>query len=353
MVKKLENKKKIQFILLLFFFGICLGNLVSADDSCSLDISLINQDPYPSIPNEYVDIVLQVSGVQNVNCEGAWIELLPSYPFSLDGDTSLRILEGSTWTFNYKNEWMINYRLRVDKDALDGNYNLEIRYAPGNSNLESYFYKEINITVQDSRTNFDAVIQESTNSEVSIAIANTGKYTANSVVVRIPEQNGFKVTGTDGQMVGNLDSGDYTIVGFSLIANTQKNFQNQTTKLKFDIYYTDALGERRIVNIELPLQMTSNMTAEGIIPGNFPNKMGNNSSSWSNWYLLAIILIIFGGIFLIHKKYSMQIKKIYNKSKQRIKEFLSKKEKKDHSKEIIPTWVKNSKEKEKNKTIRK
>ena len=90
----------------------------------------------------------------------------------------------------------------------------------------------MDIDVADAQTNFDLVVQDSTSSEVSLAIANVGKNTANSMIVRIPEQNGFRVTGTNGQMVGNLDSGDYTIASFSLAA-IGRNSENLTVQIDY------------------------------------------------------------------------------------------------------------------------
>ena len=193
MKQEFKNKKKVKFLIIFLLFSflvIPMANFVSADTSnaCNLEVSLINQDPYPAIPNAYVKVVFQISGVSNPNCEGARFELIPNYPFSLDENNSLRVLEGNTWISDYKNEWMIPYQIKIDKDALDGNNSIDVRYNNGKSNPDSYYIKKFNIEIKDSRTTFDAVIQEISGNDVSIAIANTGKYAANSVVVRIPEQ---------------------------------------------------------------------------------------------------------------------------------------------------------------------
>jgi hypothetical protein len=354
MKQEFESKKGYKFLIGIFLLAsliIFTSNFVSADiyNACNLEVSLINQDPYPTAPNSYVNIVFQVSGVQNQECDGARFELIPAYPFSLDENNSLKILQGATYVSENKNEWMIPYKLRVDKDALDGNNSIEVRYNYGKSNPDSYYIKKFNIEIKDSRTAFDAVIQETSGNDVSIAIANTGKYTANSVVVRIPEQEFFMVSGTDGQMVGNLESGDYTIVGFSISPKMHTNFQNVSkgnfrndtsgfqTKLNFDIYYTDNLGERRIVNMELPLNLAGNFSLQG---GNFVGirrneNTQNNSSFWSKWYVWMIVLIV-----------ALLGYGFYNKYQRRIKALIS--HKKDSS-EKIPDWVRNAKEKEKKK----
>jgi hypothetical protein len=334
-----ENKMKGAkiSILLLGVFFLLMGFANAADTNiCNLNISMINQDPYPAIPGDYVKVVFQVGGVQNPNCKGVEFELIPSYPFSLDNNNGLITLEGSTWTPDYNTNWMIPYTIRVDKDAIDGDSEIKVRYSTGSSELD--IQKTFYITIEDARTNFDAVIQESSTSDVSIAIANSGKYTANSVVVRIPEQDTFKVTGTDGQMVGNLDSGDYTIVSFSVSAKrafgapgenrTSQNTQASSSKLKFDIYYTDGLGERRIVNMQLPLNMNTNSTFSS---ANFAGRNArNNGFKWTIWYtgaIIALTLIILGIVIIKLKKRNHH----------------------KNNKHDDPDWIKKSKEKEKNK----
>jgi hypothetical protein len=341
----MKNKNILLSIIisLVFLIGIVSGETVN---QCILNVTLVNQDPNPATPNGYVDVLFQVSGVENSNCNGAKFELVPSYPFSLDNNDTLKILGGGTWVSNSNKVWNIPFSLRVDKDALDGNSEIEVLYSAGNQNLD--ITKKFSILIKDSRTNFDAVIQEVSGSDVSIAIANTGKYTANSVVVRIPDQEAYRATTTNGQMVGNLASGDYTIVSFSLTKvmgqrltqnNTNQSYfrVNNTTlqqPLKFDVYYTDSLGERRTVNMELPLNMNTNYTAGG---GNFQGRMQTTSSSssiWLKWYFWVIVLLVLIVLYV---------------EKEKIKGVFHKKKHSNDNSNLIPDWIKNTIEKEKKK----
>ena len=135
---------------------------------------------------------------------------------------------------------------------------------------------------------------------MTIAIANTGKNTANSAVVRIPEQTDFRVTGSDGQMVGNLESGDYTITSFSVSAMPNNNKESQT--LLFDIYYTDNIGERRIVNMELPLNAATAFAASNGTAAFSQRRPGAQQSSNAVYYYIIIAIVIVGIIYFIYKK---------------------------------------------------
>jgi len=199
--------------LLLFFNA---GSVLAIDSGCSPIIKLVSQDPSPGVPNEYIKIVFEITNLGS--CNGYSVKLNPQYPFSLDPNaTTIQTIGTNPYAPGFRNVWTIPYKVRVDPAAFDGDYPLKLQYHEKSSeNFDSYAEISFNVSIKDSRTSFDAVIQDTSSGEVSIAIANTGKYAANSVVVRIPEQNNFRVTGTDGQMVGNLASGDYTVVGFAV-----------------------------------------------------------------------------------------------------------------------------------------
>ena len=298
-----KGMNKILTFIVLAMFAFSMAVVSADDDPCALSVSLINQDPYPAVPGSYVKLVFQVSGIDDSSCTGAKVNIEPNYPFSFDdGENSVFVLDGATTYINdYETAWMIPVKLRVDEDAFDGNASVTVSYGE----TFTVVSQDFDVEIEDARTTFDAVIQDSTDEEVSIAIANTGKYTANSVVVRIPEQDGFTATSTDGQMVGNLDSGDYTIVTFE-IAQTR----SEDTGLDFDVYYTDSLGERRVVAMELsmgggssmgvaamsfedgeiPEDMAERMAARGMGPG----QVQSNSSEWIKWTI--VVLVGVGGL---------------------------------------------------------
>lgn len=321
--------------------GAGLGATTSVADNyyvnCALNVSLVNQDPYPAQPNSYVNIVFQVSWLQNYVCNGSRFELVQSYPFSLDGNDWVRILPDDTYIQDYKKDWMVPYRLRIDKDALDGDAEVEVHYSPGIWDNSTPAIKKFNITIRDARTIFDAVLQDVSGSEVSIAIANAGKYAANAVVVRVPQQDDFLVTGTDGQMVGNLAAGDYTVVSFSIApkaAGFSRNasignasFRQGPRDLKLEIYYTDNIGIRRVVNISLPYAAAStngNFSARlrnSSAAGSFATRSGNNSSA----VCIIVAMAAIAAVSVVYFKF-----------------FRRPKEKPQHKKDEVPDWIRKS-----------
>ena len=65
-------------------------------------------------------------------------------------------------------------------------------------------------------TDFDVAFSGSANGQTSFSVSNIGSVGASSVTVNIPKQLGWRVSGSDSAIIGNLDKGDYTIASFNL-----------------------------------------------------------------------------------------------------------------------------------------
>ena len=109
--------------------------------------------------------------------------------------------------------------------------------------------------VINSVTDFDVVMQDSTETTTTLAVANTGKNTAYSTIVKIPKQEGFMVSGSSAATIGNLDAGDYTLATFQLVSKT--NATIGVKDLTVEVSYTDDFGERKTVKKEVDLGSTA------------------------------------------------------------------------------------------------
>lgn len=341
----------------IFLFIISLSYLASAQTTIELNstsnivqLTSLEFNPYPVVPGEYFDFYVAVQYIGNSGASGISFQLDPQFPFSLDpSDNGVR----NFGTINSPS-LVLHYKVRVDPDAVAGTNTINLDYNVGTIEYTQSF----NIDVENPKTNFDAVIQSVSGNSVSIAIANTGENVANAVIVKIPDQNDFMAVGTNGQMVGNLNSGDYTVVSFTLSPkrntttisqqplNSQpsanfQDYQSSPKTLNFEIDYTDTVGERRIMNMSLPLSIASNYSASA--NGSFRGRTSQNQSLFVQWYFWVIIaaLIITG--FIIYKRNS--------KLKNFVHNIFSKKSKKKNDNKKgsaeIPDWIKNVKEKEK------
>jgi len=363
--------KKIFLVSILLAFA--LISLVSADTSSVVNyttnsnqgivVTQLKYSSYPANPGEYIDLWVQAQVVGTVTPSNATFMLNAQYPFSLDAsDSGVRSFGqlGSTSV-------VMHFKVRVDQNAVMGDNQLELDYSPSGGSTNAWSIKMLDIQIANVQTSFDMVLQDSTSSEVSLAIANTGQNTANSMIVKIPEQKGFSITGTNGQMIGNLDSGDYTLVTFEITKD-----ETGTRNLTVEIDYTDSIGVRRqtFENVTfLSSSLTSgyafmNGTAEtavrggnvtagtnfspGQLPGGTYSRSGN-TTSWVVYVVIiagAIILLIIGSI--IYRKNSKKIKEHFRKKRYQ-KDFQTKEktEINNSKSQQLPDWIKKVKESEK------
>lgn len=307
--------------------AILLSAGFASADGCNPTINLVNQDPTPAIPNSYVKVQFEVSNL--LGCNGFAVKLDPQYPFSLDsGVDPVQTIVSSPYAQNYKPTWTVPYTIRVANDALEGDYNLGLLYHDSASKDFSTVSveNEFNITVTDVQTDFQTVLQGFSGTQASIGIVNTGKNTANSLVVSIPSQNNFIPIGTSEQIVGNLVAGDYSIVSFSVAPRVLRNstrtstgtnfgagqqFGEQNLSIKID--YTDSIGERRTVIKEV--QIASTLLSQGNIT-NRAFGTGSRTAATSGTspiiYLIIVVLILALGA-LVYKKHGKEIEKFYEK----------------------------------------
>jgi hypothetical protein len=223
---------------------------------------------------------------------------------------------------------VVSYTVVADVNAAAGLYRLDLTLEFDNESGGSRALTTTTGIVIGGGTNFDVTVSESTTSQVSLYVANTGNNPAYSVTVRIPEQDKFVVQGSTSSIVGNLDKGDYTIVSFQ-VTSTSASFAvpgaaqgnqtgqgasnelqrqrptsprnvSQSNSLLVAIDYTDATGLRQTVNKTVPVKLqtaSSTGTTTGAEAGYYARRQ--QQSIWNNPTVigaLALIVLILAGV---------------------------------------------------------
>jgi hypothetical protein len=311
------------FSFVLYTLGVLSVTVLATP--CYLDIHLVNQDPYPAVPGSYVEVLFEVDGIENPNCKDISFKLNLDYPFSLNpGSSSMYTISGGEYSLRGSNLWKIPYKLLVDEHAVDSEYDIIVMHNNGQG-VTPTIKEEFNVSVEDIRTSFDLVVQESTGNEVSLAIANVGKNPANSLIVRIPEQEQFRVSGTSGQMVGNLDAGDYSIVGFSVLPSGRGSGEESLGRmLQVQIDYTDIIGERRSVINKVPFTQGGNVpfsnlqegslqregTSERTFTGGRSAQQDQEGFFTKRWFWLLLVILVVLSIYMYTDHAKKFIKKV-------------------------------------------
>jgi len=225
-------KKVILTLAILFSLAI-----VSAEDTCNPSVTLLNQDPYPTIPGEYVKLVFQVTGLDNTNCGDISFELLGKYPIQFDpGETGFRSFKKINYVKDYETSLLIPYEVRVDDTALDGTNLIEGVFKEKNS---AQVTKEFNLEVEDIIVDFEAYVKDYdyTTKELTIEVLNIGSTDIEALTMVIPKQENVEIKGSNRVVMGDLDSNEYTTADFEATP--------QDGEIKIDLVYSDAIKKRR------------------------------------------------------------------------------------------------------------
>jgi len=275
-----------------------------------LRLSLMSQDPDPADPGGYVDLRWKVVNNGTQALPDAVFQLVPKYPFSLDpNEVAVKDSAGIWGLQRGANGLVLHYKVKVDKDAVEGMNEIGLNYNTCEPK-ECWINETYFVDVENPQSEFDMVVQDMSGQEVSVAIANTGKNPANSVIVKFPDQDNFRTAGTSGQMVGNLAAGDYTLVSFTL---QQKQRITGVTNLTFQIDYTDNIGKRRSLIKNVPFDIGSfsggNFTgfaSNGNFTGTFNGARGRQQtqlSIYQQWWFWAIVIAVAYSLYFGYKTY--------------------------------------------------
>jgi hypothetical protein len=430
-------KKMMVFMFVLF---LCIAGLASVHAapglSPSISVSLVNQDPDPALAGEIVEVRVGVENVGDNPINDLIVEFVPSYPFDvLSGEASLQKLGTiqATGGSSSQNLKIIKFKIRVDKDAIAGNYELKLKYyaegavaetqatlsvevqnrdnaeiihidksvlVPGaedtlrftinnvgnsplrdltfywensdnsilpvgsdntkyikyidvgesavleykviaDTNAEPGLYKlDLYLTYDDpvrngtktvttiagvyvgGGTDFDVAFSQSASGQMSFTVANIGSNPAYSVSVIVPDQQGWRVSGSSTVIIGNLNKGDYTVATFALSnmaqnrtgIQTMPRTQNQSEqfqqgqfqrsmnasgdKVRMQIAYTDTRGQRLVVEKEVKVSSDAGGTAAAAFAGR--RTAQQNVFSRYKWYFIAFVVVMIG--FFVYYK---------------------------------------------------
>lgn len=259
-------------VILLTLFVLAVFPVLSAA-ACDLSVSLLNQDPYPAMPGEYVKVVFQIDGIENPDCGTVTFGVKEDYPISLDPEVENPItIESGTFQRDYSSFYLAPFKLRVDENAIEGDNPIEV-------SLQNQFAPEIlttlEIYVEDMRADFEVHIKnyDYTTRALTFEILNIGESDIKALTVEIPKQNGIQVKGANTKVIGDLDSNEYTTADFETV------LPENEVELTINIAYTDSINVRRDLTEKVQFD-----------PSYFTDR--TNGSSKSTWWIYVIVILV-------------------------------------------------------------
>lgn len=273
-------------IFLILFLSIIF---VSAETTCDLDITLLNQDPYPAVPDDYVKLVFQVEGIDSPDCDDITFNLLADYPIEFNPDDSgLRTFKKIDYLKDYESNLLIPYEVRIHKDALDGANPVEVRVQ---SKHDAPISKTFDIEIDDVRADFEVYVKNYNyeTHELTLEFLNIESSDVEALTIEIPKQDNIQIKGPNRIVVGDLDSNEYTSADFeATISNGE---------FKINLIYSDTINTRR--SIEKTVNFDSSYFTD--------RKADQKTTSTTTYVFWAVITIIF--IWWFYRKFTNKKKK--------------------------------------------
>ena len=278
----MKNNILLSFIALSIIFS---SFFISAE-GCALDVSMINQDPYPAIPGEYVKIVFQVEGISDEKCGRVEVELLEKFPISFDeANDSTIIIRSGVYEKDFSSFLTAPFKVRVNENALDGDTPIEIRTKIGPTS--SYITRQFLLNIKDNNVDFEVHVKDYdyNKNTVTFEILNIGKSDVEALTVEIPKQNNIEIKGPNRNIVGDIDSNEFSTADFEAIINNGE--------VKMNIIYTDNIGVRRTVekSVEFDSSYFLDRKADQ-----------KTTSKWTYIFGVVVILVVGYYFYRRHKK---------------------------------------------------
>lgn len=282
-------KKLVSLFLMLMLLSVS-GVLA---ERCNLQASMINQDPYPALQGDYVKVVFQLDGVANTECGRVEFELVENYPISFDLPEQAKIeIDSGTYQKDFSSFLIAPFKVRVDENALDGDNPIEVKYR--HSGNEAYETKQFDLNVEDTRADFEIHVKNYNfvTKTITFEILNIGESDIEALTLEVPKQENIVIKGSNRNIVGDLDSNEFTTADFEATP--------VEGEINLKLTYTDSINERRNVAKDVYFN-----------PEYFEGRISNAEKSNTGLY---IVILVIGGIvgfyfYRRHKKKKAQEKR--------------------------------------------
>jgi hypothetical protein len=225
-------KRLLLILLLAFSFS-----LASAVNSCSPNVILLNQDPYPANPGEYLKVVFQISNIASHDCGNINFRLMENYPIIFDpNENGVRNYERVDYLKDFSSSIMVPFRVRIDPQALDGKEEMEIQIQTQRTGA---VLRKFDLEIKDMKPSFEIFVEDydASKNQITFQILNTGKTNVQALAIEVPRQDNIIIKGPNRVVVGDLDSKEYTTATFEA--------QPINGQINLIVHYSDENNVRR------------------------------------------------------------------------------------------------------------
>ncbi|MBI5391043.1 PLDc N-terminal domain-containing protein [Candidatus Woesearchaeota archaeon] len=226
--------------------------------------NMVNQVPDPAEPGSYVDVRFKVENVGLEALHDVVFELLPRYPFSLSSGASSQLKIGDIDVDQVGSDaYILHWRLHVDKNAVEGNSPIYLRYSHDNGNVWSELPAfSVRVQTRDAVVLVDDIVTTPDHLEpgkpftLSLTLHNTADSWIKDLSVKLDLYNQYVTStallssefpftpfgSTNEQQVKWLDGSQQKTLSFPLVVD--HDTAAGIYKLPVNLIYYDSLGKQ-------------------------------------------------------------------------------------------------------------
>lgn len=204
--------------------------------SVDMNISLLKYSPYPAEPGKYITLTLKIDNSGSSDADNVKIKLSPEYPFYLDRDSTITILNSATkipldsetiasiGKIPASQYTIVEYNVRVDPEVLEGMRQISIWHQTGSGDI--WVRSAFNVYVQGTDrlevSNVSpAILLPGKSTAVFFVLNNTGTANIRDVSFEWAEKSGEILPLGSGNIkyASSIPAGGFIEIPFNLVAN--------------------------------------------------------------------------------------------------------------------------------------
>jgi len=294
-------KKILMPILMLFLIASATAvstpvtrNYLSVTDSANLVVKSTNYDPSPAEPGKYVTVWVTVQNLGNEELKKSWLKLEAEYPFSFDpGVTGVEEVD----LISQGREELLEYDLRVDDQAIEGTYDLEVILCEDSACQKELRKSVIDITVKTGgKPKLEIGLESSdiflpgTLGEITISTVNRGKLGIKFLTIEVTDSDDYEIVSPARVYIGELKSDDFETEDFKIYVKPEVS---GATSIPIKVEYSDENYKdySGVENVEIKIFTKEHAEEIGLVSG-----------SSTNVYLIFAIIILLLSIFFYRRR---------------------------------------------------
>jgi hypothetical protein len=269
-----------------------------ASGGVGVKVAMTNYDPSPAKPGKFVTLYLKAENPGGDEIKNAYFLLEPNYPFSFQsGETATRDVS----TLGPGEQFLLQYNLLVDKNALEGSYTQYLKIC-FDTNCTSFAKTSFDISVQPGGTpSIEASLESSDTfsggktGTVTLQVINRGSLNTKYMITELKQGDEFDLISPPRIYIGELTSDDSQTVDYEIYIKAGIA-ANKTTAIKLPLLveYSDANDKEysQVYYVPLTVYSMEDLTKLNLVP---------NQNAMYRQILMAIIGL--AAVYMIYKWY--------------------------------------------------